>query len=519
MCCVVVLSNSDNFNKLSELLKYQLFRAYFMLPIARGVHHLILRVIVSQAAAMVRAETPWILILLSVCWTEGQSDVVQVPIGLESGAIAASSLTASSQWAETYGPERGRLNIDVVKAQGGGWVAKKANTKQWIQVDLLTPYHITGVATQGQSGEPQWVTSFKIACSMDDEIFDTVKDPDYPKSDKIFPANSDRNTVVFNPLPAILCRYVRLIPVAWSGFIGLRMELYREGTVAVACQEDPTGVNYRGNLSQTIKNHTCQEWTSQEPHTHDYTPSDFPNAGLDDNYCRNPSNGDTAWCYTTNPGIRWEYCDVDFLDPRCQESTPIPTTMTVHTTNPKTAISVQSDPVTSETTADTTTTSQPARGGRRLPPSGLALTNPPHTNDMTNLETTEADLETTAFPKTSGSPQTKTSGEETTSQGSGIKNQSDFTKTPREPRKGLLDTLAQMDEAQTLYVGLCVPMFVYFICFLTALVLRAITMWIQRLNKKKEPPPCMERPRLMYELVRLRSDDLNKCHRRKGIHK
>ncbi|XP_030848282.1 neuropilin-1 isoform X3 [Strongylocentrotus purpuratus] len=406
-----------------------------MLPIARGVHHLILRVIVSQAAAMVRAETPWILILLSVCWTEGQSgtDVVQIPIGLESGAIAASSLTASSQWAETYGPERGRLNIDVVKAQGGGWVAKKANTKQWIQVDLLTPYHITGVATQGQSGEPQWVTSFKIACSMDDEIFDTVKDPDYPKSDKIFPANSDRNTVVFNPLPAILCRYVRLIPVAWSGFIGLRMELYREGTVA--------------------------------------------------------------------------------------ESTPIPTTMTVHTTNPKTAISVQSDPVTSETTADTTTTSQPARGGRRLPPSGLALTKPPHTNDMTNLETTEADLETTAFPKTSGSPQTKTSGEETTSQGSGTKNQSDFTKTPREPRKGLIDTLAQMDEAQTVYVGLCVPMFVYFICFLTALVLRAITMWIQRLNKKKEPPPCMERPRLMYELVRLRSDDLNKCHRRKGIHK
>lgn len=44
-----------------------------MLPIARGVHHLILRVILRQAAAMVRAETPLILILLSVCWTEGQS--------------------------------------------------------------------------------------------------------------------------------------------------------------------------------------------------------------------------------------------------------------------------------------------------------------------------------------------------------------------------------------------------------------------------------------------------------------
>ncbi|XP_030834308.1 EGF-like repeat and discoidin I-like domain-containing protein 3 [Strongylocentrotus purpuratus] len=85
-----------------------------------------------------------------------------------------------------------------------------------------------------------------------------------------------------------------------------------------ACQEDSTGVNYRGDLSQTINGHTCQAWTSQDPHQHDYTPADFSKAGLDDNYCRNPDNGDTAWCYTTIPGIRWEYCAVGFLDPRCK---------------------------------------------------------------------------------------------------------------------------------------------------------------------------------------------------------
>ncbi|XP_030852608.1 putative apolipoprotein(a)-like protein 2 [Strongylocentrotus purpuratus] len=85
-----------------------------------------------------------------------------------------------------------------------------------------------------------------------------------------------------------------------------------------ACQEDSTGVNYRGNLSQTINGHNCQAWTSQDPHQHFYTPADFPNAGLDDNYCRSPDNDDTAWCYTTNHGIIWEYCDVGFLDPRCK---------------------------------------------------------------------------------------------------------------------------------------------------------------------------------------------------------
>ncbi|XP_798048.3 plasminogen-like [Strongylocentrotus purpuratus] len=85
-----------------------------------------------------------------------------------------------------------------------------------------------------------------------------------------------------------------------------------------ACQEDPTGVNYRGNLSQTINNHTCQAWTSQDPHEHANTPADFPNAGLDENYCRNPNIENTAWCYTTDPETRWEYCAVGYLDPRCQ---------------------------------------------------------------------------------------------------------------------------------------------------------------------------------------------------------
>ena len=85
-----------------------------------------------------------------------------------------------------------------------------------------------------------------------------------------------------------------------------------------ACQEDPAGVNYRGDLSQTITNLTCQAWTSQDPHRHTRTPANYPNAGLDENYCRNPDNDYTAWCYTTNPWIRWKFCAVGYLDPRCQ---------------------------------------------------------------------------------------------------------------------------------------------------------------------------------------------------------
>lgn len=36
-------------------------------------------------------------------------------------------------------------------------------------------------------------------------------------------------------------------------------------------------------------------------------------SGLDNNYCRNPNNELMPWCYTTDPGKRWEYCNV----PRC----------------------------------------------------------------------------------------------------------------------------------------------------------------------------------------------------------
>jgi hypothetical protein len=80
------------------------------------------------------------------------------------------------------------------------------------------------------------------------------------------------------------------------------------------CDERLTGTNgagYTGCQDKTRSGRTCQKWTSQGPHSHTRTPSNYPDGGLGDhNYCRNPSASDHGlWCYTTDDAKRWENCD------------------------------------------------------------------------------------------------------------------------------------------------------------------------------------------------------------------
>ncbi|CAB9499427.1 Apolipoprotein(a) (Fragment) [Seminavis robusta] len=72
--------------------------------------------------------------------------------------------------------------------------------------------------------------------------------------------------------------------------------------------------DYRGTIARTEANEQCQRWNSQDPHTHNYYDDLFSDAGLDENYCRNPGGDARPWCYTTNPVSRWGWCDVPFCD-------------------------------------------------------------------------------------------------------------------------------------------------------------------------------------------------------------
>ncbi|XP_051711119.2 plasminogen [Oryctolagus cuniculus] len=80
------------------------------------------------------------------------------------------------------------------------------------------------------------------------------------------------------------------------------------------------GQSYRGTSSTTITGRKCQSWLSMTPHQHQRTPQNYPNADLTMNYCRNPDDDIRPWCYTTDPSVRWEYCNLR----RCSEPAASP---------------------------------------------------------------------------------------------------------------------------------------------------------------------------------------------------
>jgi len=74
------------------------------------------------------------------------------------------------------------------------------------------------------------------------------------------------------------------------------------------------GRYYQGQVNVTQSGLQCQDWFSSKPHAQT-TPKDiFPEMKSAKNFCRNPGGTEhSPWCYTTDPLVRWQYCDV----PRC----------------------------------------------------------------------------------------------------------------------------------------------------------------------------------------------------------
>ncbi|XP_052694034.1 uncharacterized protein LOC128172280 [Crassostrea angulata] len=83
---------------------------------------------------------------------------------------------------------------------------------------------------------------------------------------------------------------------------------------ATECAYTPTGMDYMGTVSHTKTGIPCQRWDSQSPHPHSYGY-----LSKDENYCRNTDGSEGPWCYTQDPDIRYELCDVPVCEKIEQE--------------------------------------------------------------------------------------------------------------------------------------------------------------------------------------------------------
>ena len=70
---------------------------------------------------------------------------------------------------------------------------------------------------------------------------------------------------------------------------------------------------YRGTKSVTKSGYICQRWDMQTPHKHGKTePELFGEMFVSDawNFCRSLTVKESPSCYTTDPAVRYGFCDI-----------------------------------------------------------------------------------------------------------------------------------------------------------------------------------------------------------------
>ncbi|XP_013882522.1 prothrombin [Austrofundulus limnaeus] len=96
------------------------------------------------------------------------------------------------------------------------------------------------------------------------------------------------------------------------------------------------GINYEGKINITNTGKVCQQWSSSYPHPiHREFNASAPNSKLLENFCRNPNNRpEGPWCFTTDPTVQKETCNV----PKCGEAF-VPTTVAPKVVVPSVCVS------------------------------------------------------------------------------------------------------------------------------------------------------------------------------------
>ncbi|XP_067460066.1 discoidin, CUB and LCCL domain-containing protein 2 isoform X2 [Thunnus thynnus] len=151
-------------------------------------------------------------------------------LGLESGGVADTQLSASSEWEwnniigqhSVWASSGARL-----KKEGLPWAPSQSDQKQWLQVDLKREKRITGITTTGSTlREYQYyLSAYRVLYSHDGQQWYSYREANSTQ-DKIFQGNINYlHEVRNNFIPPIEARFVRINPTSWHQRIALKLEL------------------------------------------------------------------------------------------------------------------------------------------------------------------------------------------------------------------------------------------------------------------------------------------------------
>ncbi|XP_026809567.1 discoidin domain-containing receptor 2-like [Rhopalosiphum maidis] len=136
-------------------------------------------------------------------------------LGMESGAIPDSAITASSSYnVPNVGPSNGRLKVERA---GGGWCPKppvEQGVREWLQVDFGSVHMITGVQTQGRFGHGRGL-EYAEEYTLEYWRPGLGEWKPYKRWDgkQIMSGNTDTSTVVLHHLlPPVYASQVRILP-------------------------------------------------------------------------------------------------------------------------------------------------------------------------------------------------------------------------------------------------------------------------------------------------------------------
>ena len=96
-------------------------------------------------------------------------------LGMQSGRIRNTAVTASSAWNRFHLAWRGRLKRKRRGRYVGAWASRVNDRHQWLQVAFGGAKKVVAVATQGRQDANQCVTSYRLSYSMDGDHFVSYK--------------------------------------------------------------------------------------------------------------------------------------------------------------------------------------------------------------------------------------------------------------------------------------------------------------------------------------------------------